>query len=109
MSVLGTFSDQEAPAGFYIKPLSFKIGLFKSRFLTSSLLLHAPQSLLLPPLGLLDLLVLSALVEVLDHHAHEHVEHEETDDEEEGDEVQQHPGVVVDERLMEGAGGETEQ
>lgn len=87
--------------------------IMRDRVLTPSLLLHAPESLLLPPLGLLHLLVLPALVEVLHHHAHEHVEHEETDDEEEGDEVQQHPGVVVDDGLIKERGerrsGETER
>lgn len=70
--------------------------------LTPSLLLQAAQALLLPPACLLSLLVLPALVEVLHHHSHEHVEHKEADDEEEGDEVEEHPGVVVGHRLVEG-------
>lgn len=67
--------------------------------LTPPLLLHASLALLLPPLGLLHLLVLATLVEVLHHHTNKHVEDKEADDEEEGDEIQQHPGVVVGHRL----------
>lgn len=63
--------------------------------LTPSLFLHAFQSLLLPALGLLSLLVAPALVEVLHHHAHKHVEHKEGHDQQEGDEVEQHPWVVI--------------
>lgn len=63
--------------------------------LTPSLFLHAFQSLLLPALGLLSLLVAPALVEVLNHHTHEHVEHEERHNQQKGDEVQQHPRVVI--------------
>lgn len=74
---------------------------FKSRPLTPPLLLHAPLTLLLAPLGLLHFLVLATLVEVLHHHADEHVEHEEADDEEEGDKVEQHPRVVVGDGLEE--------
>ena len=73
--------------------------LLSSLSLTSPLLFHAPLTLLLPPFGLLHLLVLSALVKILHHHADEHVEDEEANDEEEGDEVQQHPWVVVGHRL----------
>ncbi len=63
--------------------------------LTPSLFLHAFQSLLLPTLGLFGLLVAPTLVEVLHHHAHEHVEHKEGHDQQEGDEVEQHPRVIV--------------
>lgn len=67
--------------------------------LTPSLFLHAFQSLLLPALSLLGLLVAPALVEVLHHHTHEHVEHEEGHDQQKGDEVEQHPRVEVRYRL----------
>lgn len=67
--------------------------------LTPSLFLHAFQSLLLPALGLLGLLVAPALVEVFHHHPHEHVEHEEGHDQQKGDEIEQHPRVVVHLRL----------
>ena len=73
--------------------------LFSVLSLTPPLLFHAPLTLLLSPLGLLHLLVLAALVEVLHHHADEHVEDEEADNEKEGDEIQQHPWVVVGHRL----------
>lgn len=63
--------------------------------LTPSLFLHAFQSLLLPALGLLSLLVAPALVEVLHHHTHKHVEHKEGHDQQEGDEVEQHPWVEI--------------
>ena len=45
--------------------------------------------------GLLCLLSCSDLVEVLDHHAHEHVEHEEADQQQKRYEVQDSPLVVV--------------
>lgn len=83
---------------FYFWPQSTS-SCSKSRPLTPPLLLHAPLTLFLAPLGLFHLLVLAALVEVLHHHADEHVEHEEADDEEEGDEVEQHPRVVVGDGL----------
>lgn len=70
--------------------------------LTPSLLLQAAQALLLSPSCLFSLLVLTALVEVLHHHTHEHVEHKEADNEEEGNEVEEHPGVVVGHWLEEG-------
>ena len=63
--------------------------------LTPSLFLHPLQTLLFPPLGLLRLLVASALVEVLHHHTHKHVEHKKRHNQQEGDEVQKHPGIVV--------------
>lgn len=43
--------------------------------------------------------MLATLVEVLHHHTHEHVEDKEADDQEEGDEVEQHPWIVVGQRL----------
>lgn len=73
---------------------------FLSNFcLTPPLLLHAPLTFLLTPLGFLHLLVLTALVEVLHHHANKHVEDKKANDEKEGDEIQQHPRVVVGYRL----------
>lgn len=71
----------------------------KLLLLTPSLFLHAFQSLFLPELGLGGLLVASALVEVFHHDANEHVEHKEGHDQQEGDEVEQHPWVVVHDRL----------
>ncbi len=79
----------------YIGKTHFRWHMLSASHLTPSLFLHASQSLLLPPLGLLHLLVQSALVEVLHHHSNKHVQHEETDNQEKGDEVQQHPGVVI--------------
>lgn len=67
--------------------------------LTSSFLFHASLSFLLSPLGLLHLLVLSALVEILHHDTNKHVKYKEADDEKKGDEVEQHPRVVVRHRL----------
>lgn len=43
--------------------------------------------------------MLTALVEVLHHHANKHVEDKKANDEKEGDEIQQHPRVVVGYRL----------
>lgn len=67
--------------------------------LTSPLLLHATLAFLLPPFGLLHLLVLATLVEVLHHNTHKHVEDEETDNQQEGDKVEQHPRIVIGRRL----------
>ena len=62
---------------------------------TSSLLLH-----LLGPLGrtsgsLLFLLLLTTLVEVLDHNTNEHVQHKEADQQQEADEEEKTPLAVV--------------
>lgn len=67
----------------------------KNHTLTPAFLLHALLSFFLSQSGLLFLLVLSTLVEVLDHHAYKHVEHEEADDQQEGDEIQKHPGIMI--------------
>ena len=64
---------------------------------TFPLLLHLFGALGGPASLLLLLLFLAAAVEVLHHHADEHVEHEEADQQQEGDEVDQTPlGVVLD-------------
>ena len=78
----------------------FHTELLKHKTLTPSLLLHSLLSLLLSPLGLLHLLMLPTLVEVLHHHTDKHVQHEEAHDQQEGDEVQQHPRVIVGDRLQ---------
>ena len=64
---------------------------------TFPLLFHLFGPLSGPARLLLLLLLLPAAVEVLHHHADEHVEHEEADQQQEGDEVHQTPlGVVLD-------------
>lgn len=90
---------------FFLNPLlAFSLFILDLHFLsnfhlTPPLLLHAPLTFLLTPLGFLHLLVLTALVEVLHHHANKHVEDKKANDEKEGDEIQQHPRVVVGYRL----------
>lgn len=67
--------------------------------LTPAPFLQQPLPLLLTQARLLFFLVLPTFVEVLHHHAHEHVQHEEAHNQQEGDEIKQHPGIVVDYRL----------
>ncbi len=74
---------------------SDSVHTYNKHTLTPAFLLHALLSLLLSPFSLLFLLVLSTLVEVLDHHTNKHVQHEEADDQQEGDEVQKHPGIMI--------------
>lgn len=68
--------------------------------LTPSLSLQSPVDASPPAAGPPLLLVLPTLVEVLHHHANEHVQDKEGHNEQERDEVQQHPGVVVHDGLV---------